>query len=149
MELTGVFVVGSFIYLLSFLDSTSLVIWHFSLWLIYLAVNGEHEHYHIEGLMESPAVDDDGDCFSPLVLNATSVNIEIYYNKAVNYTLMVTFVSFLCLLDLFLHLCIDHFFKGGKQFPYIYIFENLVGLLNKISLDLFPSSTSLNSANGT
>lgn len=70
--------------------------------------------------MESPAVDDDGDCFSPLVLNATSVNIEIYYNKAVNYTLMVTFVSF-CLLDLFLHLCIDNFFKGGKQFPYIYI----------------------------
>lgn len=43
--------------------------------------------------MESPAVDDDGDCFSPLLLNATSVNIEVYYNKAVNYTLMVTFVS--------------------------------------------------------
>ena len=39
-------------------------------------------------------MDDDGDCFSPLLLNATSVNIEAYYNKAVNYTLMVTFVSF-------------------------------------------------------
>ncbi|XP_038901004.1 transmembrane E3 ubiquitin-protein ligase FLY2-like isoform X1 [Benincasa hispida] len=61
-------------------------------------VNGEHDHYHIEGLMESPAVDDDGDCFSPLALNATSVNIEIYYNKAVNYTLMVTFISFLQVL---------------------------------------------------
>ncbi|XP_022985941.1 transmembrane E3 ubiquitin-protein ligase 1-like isoform X1 [Cucurbita maxima] len=61
-------------------------------------VNGEHDHYHIEGLMESPAVDDDGDCFSPLVLNGTSVNIEIYYNKAVNYTLMVTFISFLQVL---------------------------------------------------
>lgn len=44
--------------------------------------------------MESPSVDDDGDCFSPMLLNATSVNIEVYYNKAVNYTLMVTFVSY-------------------------------------------------------
>jgi hypothetical protein len=48
----------------------------------------------MEGLMESPGVGDDGDCFSPLLLNATSVNVEVYYNKAVNYTLMVTFVSF-------------------------------------------------------
>lgn len=59
---------------------------------------GDHDRYHIEGLMESPSVDDDGDCFSPLMLNATSVNIEVYYNKAVNYTLMVTFVSFLQVL---------------------------------------------------
>lgn len=55
---------------------------------------GDRDLYHIEGLMESPSADDDGDCFSPLLLNATSVNIEVYYNKAVNYTLMVTFVSF-------------------------------------------------------
>ncbi|XVF66807.1 hypothetical protein PTKIN_Ptkin10aG0067400 [Pterospermum kingtungense] len=60
--------------------------------------DGGHDRYHIEGLMESPAVDDDGECFSPLLLNATSVNIEVYYNKAVNYTLMVTFVSFLQVL---------------------------------------------------
>ncbi|XP_022725145.1 DSC E3 ubiquitin ligase complex subunit 1-like [Durio zibethinus] len=60
--------------------------------------DGDHYLYHIEGLMESPAVDDDGNCFSPLLLNATSVNIEVYYNKAVNYTLMVTFVSFLQVL---------------------------------------------------
>ncbi|XP_024018197.1 transmembrane E3 ubiquitin-protein ligase 1 isoform X3 [Morus notabilis] len=60
--------------------------------------DGDRERYHLEGLMESPAVDDDGDCFSPLLLNATSVNIEVYYNKAVNYTLMVTFVSFLQVL---------------------------------------------------
>ncbi|KAK3184103.1 hypothetical protein Dsin_031389 [Dipteronia sinensis] len=58
----------------------------------------DRDRYHIEGFMESPAVDDDGDCFSPLQLNATSVNIEVYYNKAVNYTLMVTFVSFLQVL---------------------------------------------------
>ncbi|KAK2651154.1 hypothetical protein Ddye_018643 [Dipteronia dyeriana] len=58
----------------------------------------DHDRYHIEGFMESPAVDDDADCFSPLQLNATSVNIEVYYNKAVNYTLMVTFVSFLQVL---------------------------------------------------
>lgn len=44
--------------------------------------------------MESPAVDDDGECFSPILLNATSLNVEVYYNKAVNYTLMVTFVSY-------------------------------------------------------
>ncbi|KAJ8764826.1 hypothetical protein K2173_010291 [Erythroxylum novogranatense] len=57
-----------------------------------------HDRYHVEGLMESASVDDDGDCFLPLLLNATSVNIEVYYNKAVNYTLMVTFVSFLQVL---------------------------------------------------
>ncbi|KAI5652505.1 hypothetical protein M9H77_29692 [Catharanthus roseus] len=60
--------------------------------------DGDHDRYHLEGLMESPSVDDDGDCFSPMALNATSVNIEVYYNKAVNYTLMVTFVSFLQVL---------------------------------------------------
>ncbi|XAR55527.1 hypothetical protein NMG60_11035622 [Bertholletia excelsa] len=60
--------------------------------------DGGHDQYHIEGLMESPSVDEDGDCFSPILLNATSVNIEVYYNKAVNYTLMVTFVSFLQVL---------------------------------------------------
>ncbi|CAN0915112.1 Transmembrane E3 ubiquitin-protein ligase FLY2 [Linum grandiflorum] len=61
---------------------------------------GDRDRYHLEGLMESPAVDDDGECFSPLLLNATSVNIEVYYNKAVNYTLMVTFVSFIQVLFL-------------------------------------------------
>ncbi|XP_062007640.1 transmembrane E3 ubiquitin-protein ligase FLY2 [Rosa rugosa] len=60
--------------------------------------DGDRDRYQIEGLMESPAVDDDGDCFSPLILNATSVNVEVYYNKAVNYTLMVTFISFLQVL---------------------------------------------------
>ncbi|KAF7140552.1 hypothetical protein RHSIM_Rhsim06G0139400 [Rhododendron simsii] len=60
--------------------------------------DGDHDRYHIEGLMESPSVDDDGDCFSPMLLNTTSVNVEVYYNKAVNYTLMVTFVSFLQVL---------------------------------------------------
>ncbi|KAF3593083.1 hypothetical protein DY000_02020072, partial [Brassica cretica] len=59
---------------------------------------GDKDYFHIEGFMESPAVDDDGDCFSPLLLNATSINVEVYYNKAVNYTLMVTFVSFLQVL---------------------------------------------------
>jgi len=43
--------------------------------------------------VESPAVDDDRECFSPILLNATSLNVEVYYNKAVSYTLMVTFVS--------------------------------------------------------
>nr|KYP53370.1 Transmembrane E3 ubiquitin-protein ligase 1 [Cajanus cajan] len=46
---------------------------------------GEHDHFHLEGLMESPSADDDGDCFSPLLLNATSVKIEVYYNKAVSF----------------------------------------------------------------
>ncbi|KAL0362309.1 UNVERIFIED_CONTAM: Transmembrane E3 ubiquitin-protein ligase FLY2, partial [Sesamum calycinum] len=56
--------------------------------------DGDQDKYYLEGLMESPSVDDDVDCFSPMFLNATSVNTEVYYNKAVNYTLMVTFVSF-------------------------------------------------------
>ncbi|GLJ15429.1 hypothetical protein SUGI_0253310 [Cryptomeria japonica] len=60
--------------------------------------NEEHEHYHMEGVVESPMIDDDGECFSPIILNATSINVEVYYNKAVNYTLMVTFVSFLQVL---------------------------------------------------
>ncbi|KAI3802253.1 hypothetical protein L1987_30383 [Smallanthus sonchifolius] len=60
--------------------------------------DGEHNHYYMEGLMESPSADDDGDCLSPMIMNATSVNIEVYYNKAVNYTLMVTFISFLQVL---------------------------------------------------
>lgn len=60
--------------------------------------DGEHDRYYLEGLMESPSADDDGDCFSPMLMNATSVNIEVYYNKAVNYTLMVTFISFLQVL---------------------------------------------------
>ncbi|XP_054812193.1 transmembrane E3 ubiquitin-protein ligase FLY1-like [Prosopis cineraria] len=60
--------------------------------------DGDQDLFHLEGLTESPSTDDDGDCFSPLLLNATSVNIEVYYNKAVNYTLMVTFVSFLQVL---------------------------------------------------
>ncbi|KAL8136621.1 hypothetical protein V2J09_002622 [Rumex salicifolius] len=50
--------------------------------------DGEHDRYHIEGSLESPSADDDGDCFSPLLLNGTSVDVEAYYNKAVNYTLM-------------------------------------------------------------
>ncbi|KAG6419497.1 hypothetical protein SASPL_121719 [Salvia splendens] len=56
---------------------------------------GDQDKYYLEGVMESPSVDDDVDCFSPMLLNATSVNVEVYYNKAVNYTLMVTFISFL------------------------------------------------------
>ncbi|KHN01116.1 Transmembrane E3 ubiquitin-protein ligase 1 [Glycine soja] len=46
---------------------------------------GEHDSFQLEGLMESPSVDDDGDCFSPLQLNATSINIEVYYNKAISF----------------------------------------------------------------
>ncbi|XP_042519209.1 transmembrane E3 ubiquitin-protein ligase FLY2-like [Macadamia integrifolia] len=60
--------------------------------------DGDHERYQLQGLIESQSVDDEGECFSSIVLNATSVNIEVYYNKAVNYTLMVTFVSFLQVL---------------------------------------------------
>ncbi|GFP86403.1 transmembrane E3 ubiquitin-protein ligase 1 [Phtheirospermum japonicum] len=61
---------------------------------------GEQDKYYLEGLMESPSVDDDVDCFSPMLLNATSVNTDIYYSKAINYTLMVTFISFLEVLML-------------------------------------------------
>jgi hypothetical protein len=71
--------------------------------------DGEHEKYRLEGLMESPAVDDDGECFSPILLNATSLNVEVYYNKAVNYTLMVTFVSSGCFFPFLLILSLLYF----------------------------------------
>eukprot|EP00252_Welwitschia_mirabilis_P010129 TRINITY_DN23267_c0_g1_i2.p1 TRINITY_DN23267_c0_g1~~TRINITY_DN23267_c0_g1_i2.p1 ORF type:complete len:488 (+),score=77.61 TRINITY_DN23267_c0_g1_i2:174-1466(+) len=60
--------------------------------------NGITEHFHMEGIVESPLTEDDGECFPSIILNATSVNVEVYYNKAVNYTLMVTFVSFVQVL---------------------------------------------------
>jgi len=66
-----------------------------------LIIEGERDSFQLVGLMQSPSADDDGDCFSPLQLNATSINIEVYYNKAVNYTLMVTFVSFSHLLSFY------------------------------------------------
>lgn len=69
-----------------------------------ILLGGDQDKYYLEGLMESPSVDDDVDCFSPMLLNATSVNVEVYYNKAVNYTLMVTFVSFAMFLVVFLTL---------------------------------------------
>ncbi|KAE9616883.1 putative transcription factor C2H2 family [Lupinus albus] len=59
---------------------------------------GARDSFHLEGLVESPLVDEDGYCFSPFQFNASSVNVEAYYNKAVNYTLVVTFVSFLQVL---------------------------------------------------
>ncbi|KAK2370646.1 RING/U-box superfamily protein [Trifolium repens] len=60
---------------------------------------GEHDHFSLEGLMKSPPVDDSGNCLPPLLLNATSViRIDVDYNKAVYYTLMVAFVSFLQVL---------------------------------------------------
>ena len=80
-------------------------------------IDGDRDRYHIEGLMESPSVDDDGDCFSPMLLNATSVNIEVYYNKAVNYTLMVTFVSFnRCLVLRFYHIVVSCVWLGPLTF---------------------------------
>ncbi|CAM6092268.1 unnamed protein product [Calypogeia fissa] len=64
--------------------------------------NGEREHQvcEMQGLVEGPMIETEGECFSPLTVNATSVNVEVYYNKAVNYTLMVTFISFLQVLFL-------------------------------------------------
>lgn len=67
-----------------------------TLWLYIGNADGENERQvcEMQGLVEGPNMDDDqGECFSPLIVNATSVNVEVYYNKAVNYTLMVTFVS--------------------------------------------------------
>ncbi|KAJ4801328.1 RING/U-box superfamily protein [Rhynchospora pubera] len=61
-------------------------------------IEGEHDKYRFEGLTEAPALDSDGECFTPILLNASSINVDVYYNKAVNYTLMVTFISFLQVL---------------------------------------------------
>lgn len=63
-------------------------------------VNGvnEYEPSSMMGVVESPRGEEGGACFAPLALNVTAVNLEAYYNKAINYTLMVTFVSFLQVL---------------------------------------------------
>lgn len=87
-------------------------------------LDGDHDRYHLEGLMESPSVNDDGDCFSPILLNASSINIEVYYNKAVNYTLMVTFVSFInsSFLDYWLFwLHLDGFFNLDVQVSFLQV----------------------------
>eukprot|EP00249_Psilotum_nudum_P012594 c23873_g1_i2 orf=1426-3240(-) len=64
--------------------------------------SGEHDYqaYEMQGLVDSPMIEGDGECFSALALNATSINVDAYYNKAVNYTLLVTFISFLQVLFL-------------------------------------------------
>ncbi|CAK9194422.1 unnamed protein product [Sphagnum troendelagicum] len=60
------------------------------------AAEHEQQTFEIQGLMEAPMIDnEEGVCFSQLIVNATSVNVGVYFNKAVNYTLMITFISFL------------------------------------------------------
>jgi hypothetical protein len=63
-------------------------------------VNGIHEYEpsSMVGVVESPWEREEGECFAPLAVNVTAVNLEAYYNKAINYTLMVTFISFLQVL---------------------------------------------------
>jgi hypothetical protein len=63
-------------------------------------VNGIHEYEpsSMVGVVESPREREEGECFAPLAVNVTAVNLEAYYNKAINYTLMVTFISFLQVL---------------------------------------------------
>lgn len=72
----------------------------------FISSEGEHDKYRFEGLTEAPALDSDGECFTPILLNASSINVDVYYNKAVNYTLMVTFVSFLNELIYFILRCV-------------------------------------------
>ncbi|CAI5519336.1 unnamed protein product [Closterium sp. Naga37s-1] len=50
------------------------------------------------GEEEGEADESGAPCFATLRINATAVDLEAYYNKAVNYTLMVTFISFLQVL---------------------------------------------------
>ncbi|THG05557.1 hypothetical protein TEA_006190 [Camellia sinensis var. sinensis] len=79
----------------------------------YLLVDGDRDRYHIEGLMESPSVDDDGDCFSPMVLNATSVNIE---GAAKVSILMIgqqaIMDAYLCLLHLTAGILVESLFNA-------------------------------------
>ncbi|KAH7429115.1 hypothetical protein KP509_09G031600 [Ceratopteris richardii] len=60
----------------------------------------DHQAFQMQGILESATIESDDLCFSSIAINATSINIELYYNKAVNYTLMVTFISFLQVLCL-------------------------------------------------
>ncbi|KAI3891771.1 hypothetical protein MKX03_020909 [Papaver bracteatum] len=61
------------------------------------STNGHHEFYQMEGSIDDPSVEDDGESFSPIVVNATSVHlfVGVPFSKTVYYTLMVGFISFL------------------------------------------------------
>eukprot|EP00850_Spirogloea_muscicola_P020300 SM000212S06893 [mRNA] locus=s212:70210:73965:- [translate_table: standard] len=56
----------------------------------------QHIPSEMLGSLNSP----NAPCFAPLDINVTAVNLDKTYNKAVNYTLMVTFISFLQVLFL-------------------------------------------------
>ncbi|XP_072080818.1 transmembrane E3 ubiquitin-protein ligase FLY2 isoform X2 [Arachis hypogaea] len=75
--------------------------------------DGERDRFHLEGLMESPSVDDDGDCFSALLLNATSVNIE---GAAKVSILMIgqqaIMDAYLCLLHLTAGILVESLFNA-------------------------------------
>uniref|UniRef100_A0A0E0Q8P0 RING-type E3 ubiquitin transferase n=1 Tax=Oryza rufipogon TaxID=4529 RepID=A0A0E0Q8P0_ORYRU len=121
---------------------------------------GEHEKYRLEGLMESTAVDDDGECFSPILLNATSLNVEVYYNKAVNYTLMgaakvsilmigqqAIMDAYLCLLHLTAGILVESLFNAFAtaaffKFVVFSIFEM------RYLLAIWKASRPLNSGEG-
>ncbi|KAK4776992.1 hypothetical protein SAY86_005680 [Trapa natans] len=77
-------------------------------------------------MMEGPSVDEDRDCFSPLLLNATSINIEVYYSKAVNYTLMVTFVSFFQVLLLIRQMEHSHTQSGAAKVSVVMIGQQAI-----------------------
>ncbi|KAK4766504.1 hypothetical protein SAY87_008146 [Trapa incisa] len=77
-------------------------------------------------MMEGPSVDEDRDCFSPLLLNATSINIEVYYSKAVNYTLMVTFVSFFLVLLLIRQMEHSHTQSGAAKVSVVMIGQQAI-----------------------
>ncbi|XP_074361156.1 transmembrane E3 ubiquitin-protein ligase FLY2-like [Apium graveolens] len=60
--------------------------------------NEDGSSYHIEAALVRFLMDDNGDCLPPMQLNATSVNTEMFFDKAFNYNLMVTFISLLQVL---------------------------------------------------
>ncbi|TVU39017.1 hypothetical protein EJB05_12418 [Eragrostis curvula] len=121
---------------------------------------GEHEKYRLEGLMESPAVNDDGECSPPILLNATSLNVEVYYNKAVNYTLMgaakvsilmigqqAIMDAYLCLLHLTAGILVESLFNAFAtaaffKFVVFSIFEM------RYLLAIWKASRPLNSGEG-
>ncbi|KAK9152806.1 hypothetical protein Sjap_000286 [Stephania japonica] len=78
-----------------------------------LKLDGDRERYQLVGSMEGPSVDDDRVCFSPMLLNATSVNIE----GAAKVSILVIgqqaiMDAYLCLLHLTAGILVESLFNA-------------------------------------
>ncbi|KAL3647101.1 hypothetical protein CASFOL_008069 [Castilleja foliolosa] len=70
---------------------------------------GDEDKYYLEGLMESPSMDDDADCFSPMLLNATSGTAKISLLMIGHQAILDTYI---CILHLTAGIVVDSLFNA-------------------------------------